>query len=94
MNWNVLSTVFASVFVAELRDKTQLATMLFASDKDVSKLTVFIGAALALVCHLRDRSRRGLAHLTVRRRETTALCGGNRVYRHRHLDAGKSIATT
>jgi putative Ca2+/H+ antiporter (TMEM165/GDT1 family) len=49
MNWNVLSTVIASVFIAELGDKTQLATMLFASDKDVSKLTVFIGAALALV---------------------------------------------
>jgi putative Ca2+/H+ antiporter (TMEM165/GDT1 family) len=49
MNWNVLSTVFASVFIAELGDKTQLATMLFASDKDVSKLTVFAGASLALI---------------------------------------------
>ena len=42
-------TVFGSVFVAELGDKTQLATMLFASDKEVSKMTVFVGAALALV---------------------------------------------
>jgi len=49
MNWNVLSTVFAAVFIAELGDKTQLATMLFASDKDISKLTVFAGASLALV---------------------------------------------
>ena len=49
MDWRVLSTVFASVFVAELGDKTQLATMLFASDKDVNKLTVFLGAAAALV---------------------------------------------
>jgi putative Ca2+/H+ antiporter (TMEM165/GDT1 family) len=49
MEWKVLMTVFASVFVAELGDKTQLATMLFASDKEVSKLTVFAGAALALV---------------------------------------------
>jgi putative Ca2+/H+ antiporter (TMEM165/GDT1 family) len=49
MNWNVLSTVFASVFIAELGDKTQLATMLFASDKEISKLTVFAGASLALV---------------------------------------------
>jgi putative Ca2+/H+ antiporter (TMEM165/GDT1 family) len=49
MDWKTLLTVFASVFVAELGDKTQLATMLFASDKEVSKLTVFVGAALALV---------------------------------------------
>jgi putative Ca2+/H+ antiporter (TMEM165/GDT1 family) len=41
--------VFAAVFVAELGDKTQLATMLFASDKEVNKLTIFLGASLALV---------------------------------------------
>ena len=49
MNWNVLSTVFAAVFIAELGDKTQLATMLFASDKQISKLTIFAGASLALI---------------------------------------------
>jgi putative Ca2+/H+ antiporter (TMEM165/GDT1 family) len=49
MDWRILSTVFASVFVAELGDKTQLATMLFASDKEASKLTVFAGAAMALI---------------------------------------------
>jgi putative Ca2+/H+ antiporter (TMEM165/GDT1 family) len=49
MDWKILSTVFVAVFVAELGDKTQLATMLFASDKDASKLTIFLGAALALV---------------------------------------------
>lgn len=49
MNWKVLSTVFASVFIAELGDKTQLATMLFASDKQISRLTVFAGASLALI---------------------------------------------
>ena len=49
MNWTVLSTVFTSVFIAELGDKTQLATMLFASDKATSKLTVFVGASLALI---------------------------------------------
>ena len=49
MDWKILSTVFASVFIAELGDKTQLATLLFASDKEVSKLTVFAGAALALI---------------------------------------------
>ena len=49
MDFKILSTVFTSVFIAELGDKTQLATMLFASDKDTSKLTVFVGASLALV---------------------------------------------
>ena len=49
MEWKLLATVFISVFVAEMADKTQLVTMLFATDKDVSKWTVFFGAATALV---------------------------------------------
>lgn len=49
MDWKILLTVFATVFVAELGDKTQLATLLFASDKEVNKWLVFAGASLALV---------------------------------------------
>ena len=49
MEYKVLLTVFSAVFIAELGDKTQLATMLFAADKEVSKMTVFIGASLALI---------------------------------------------
>ena len=49
MDLKLFLTVAATVFLAELGDKTQLATMLFASDRDVSKWTVFAGASLALV---------------------------------------------
>jgi len=49
MDWKILATVFASVFVAEMADKTQLVTMLFATDKGVSKWLVFFGSASALV---------------------------------------------
>lgn len=49
MDFKILLTVFTSVFIAELGDKTQLATMLYASDKGVSRWTVFLGASTALI---------------------------------------------
>jgi putative Ca2+/H+ antiporter (TMEM165/GDT1 family) len=49
VDYKILLTVFSVVFVAELGDKTQLATLLFAADREVSKLTVFAGASLALI---------------------------------------------
>lgn len=49
MELKALLTVFMTIFLAELGDKTQLATLLFATDKNVGKMTIFAGASLALI---------------------------------------------
>jgi putative Ca2+/H+ antiporter (TMEM165/GDT1 family) len=49
MDWKVFATVFGTVFLAELGDKTQLATLLFASRGAAALWTIFIAASLALV---------------------------------------------
>jgi putative Ca2+/H+ antiporter (TMEM165/GDT1 family) len=48
MDYKILLTTFGMVFLAELGDKTQLATFCLSADCD-PKLAVFIGSALALV---------------------------------------------
>ena len=48
MDWKLLATTFVAVFLAEIGDKTQLATMSFATGS-TSRWAVFIGSALALV---------------------------------------------
>lgn len=48
MFWKTIITTFGLVFLAELGDKTQLATMLLVA-QNKSPLGVFIGSATALV---------------------------------------------
>lgn len=44
-----LIIIFMTVLLAELGDKTQLATLLFATDRNTDKFWVFLAAAGALV---------------------------------------------
>jgi Ca2+/H+ antiporter, TMEM165/GDT1 family len=48
MDWKIFGTAFLTLFLAELGDKTQLAVITMTASTE-SKLSVFLGAALALV---------------------------------------------
>ena len=50
MDLRLFFTVFGTVLLAEIGDKTQLATLLYAAGSRNCKVTVFLGSALALVC--------------------------------------------
>jgi len=41
--------VFISVFLAELGDKTQLATLMFATDEQMNKWSIFFASSCALI---------------------------------------------
>jgi len=48
MDWKIFATAFITLFLAELGDKTQLAVITMTSSTE-SKISVFLGASLALV---------------------------------------------
>ena len=47
--WSVLGMTFSTVFLAELGDKTQIATLLLTTQSG-RPVVVFFGAAIALIC--------------------------------------------
>ncbi len=49
MDPKIFAMVFGTIFLAELGDKTQLATLLFAAKTGSALVTVFVGASLALI---------------------------------------------
>lgn len=48
MDWKIFATAFVTLFLAELGDKTQLAVITMTANTE-SKVSVFLGASLALV---------------------------------------------
>ena len=48
MDWTVFATVAGTVFLAEIGDKTQLATMTFAAQGG-GKWAIFLGSSVGLV---------------------------------------------
>lgn len=49
MDWRLFATTFGAVFLAEMGDKTQLATMSLTATSPSARWIVFAASALALV---------------------------------------------
>jgi putative Ca2+/H+ antiporter (TMEM165/GDT1 family) len=78
MDLKTLLAIFGTVFLAELGDKTQLATVLFAANRANSAWLVFAAASLALIaaCALAVLAGSVLAqHVNTRHLSTVAGVG-------------------
>ena len=49
MDLKLIATVFVTIIIAEIADKSQIVTLLYASNAQHNKLSVFIGSSLALM---------------------------------------------
>jgi putative Ca2+/H+ antiporter (TMEM165/GDT1 family) len=76
MDLKTFALVFGTIFLAELGDKTQLATLLYASGTTLSRWQVFAAAALALVASTAIAVLAG------------SLLGRHVPVRHLHIAAG------
>jgi putative Ca2+/H+ antiporter (TMEM165/GDT1 family) len=47
--WKTFATVLTTIFLAEIGDKTQLATMLFSAEQPTNRWIVFAGSFIAQV---------------------------------------------
>src|SRR5260221_452179 len=80
MAWQTFLSVFGTVFLAEIGDKTQLATMLYAADAKNAKWWVFLGSARGAPPAVAVGGRGG-GERASRRLEGVALAAALRLHR-------------
>jgi putative Ca2+/H+ antiporter (TMEM165/GDT1 family) len=89
MDIKILVTVFVTVFIAELGDKTQLATLLFASKAPGNLIAVFVGASAALIVASAVGVLAGgliSQYVSPCKPKTAIVCGRCRLYHYWRLD--------